>query len=262
MYEEKIPELMEQFSSFGFTSHQYPNAIGLWPNEQESLLWLALNSPAGNFMEIGSFCGGSAVLLCLVRRMMGVGPTVFSVDRTFSDWGNAFNRNVYRVGKFKDISKQIECDSNELDKYYDNSPLSFVFIDGWHSFSAVLRDFEKVCPWLVPGAIVAFHDTAPQPYKKGQIEHYYRRAVENYKEWTQVELPVWQGSVSVKEYHESEKSQDFLIDEALAYLLKTHNCQLVNIPVIDGSTHFDRVPVYRHGSTSPYHGLAAIQMPS
>ena len=253
--------MQEEFGAFGFTSHQYPNAIGMWPNEQESLLWLALNAPLGNFMEIGSFCGGSAVLLCLAAthdRMKK--RKVYSVDRTFTNWNKAFDRNVYRVGGFEDISVKLECDSAELDKHYNGNPLSLAFIDGWHSFAAVLRDFNTINKWLVPGGYAVFHDVAPQPYKVGDIERYYDRAKANFNQWTAKPLDVWsRKDVSLQEYHQSETEQDFFLDEAVAYIIKEYKFDLVHIPVLDGSTHFDRVPVYKHGTTSPYHGLVAIQ---
>lgn len=264
MHEESIKKIMrDKFEPFGFESHKYPNAIGLWPNEQESLLWLALNAdPTGNLLEIGSFCGGSAVLMCLAKKFLCAKGSVISVDRTFNGWNNAFNRNVYRVGKFDDISIKIQCDSGILNKYYSGSPLSLAFIDGWHSFKAAYRDFITVNEWLLPGGYVAFHDVAPQPYKNGQIDYYYQRAKDNYKEWTDESLEIWDGKdQNIANYHESESKQNFMLDEVVAFIINEFDFELVDIPVLDGSTHFDRVTTYRHGSTSPYHALVAIRKP-
>ena len=115
MHEDKIFTLIYQFKRFGILSHWMPNAIGLWPNEQECLLWLTLNSsPRADWMEIGSFCGGSAVLMCLARRMLVENhPTVYSVDCDFDKYG-MFDKNVYKMGGFSMVSKKIECDSNCL----------------------------------------------------------------------------------------------------------------------------------------------------
>ena len=85
MHEKLIPNITRNFKRFGIKPHQLPNAIGMWPNEQECLLWCALNSNLeDNWMEIGSFCGGSAVLLCLARRLTNNKPnSVYSVDCDF-----------------------------------------------------------------------------------------------------------------------------------------------------------------------------------
>lgn len=260
MYEKEIKQIIKKdFEPFGFESHKYPNAIGLWPNEQESLLWFALNSdPKYNFLEIGSFCGGSAVLMCLARRFLNAGPSVVSVDRTFTSWNNAFNRNLYRVGRFDDISVKVQCDSQFLKDNYSGEPISLAFIDGWHSFKAAYNDFLTINNWLVKGGFVVFHDVAPQPYKDGQIEHFYNRALENFDEWMNEELPIYEGDLQLSQYHQLEKRQNFMIDEVVAYIINKHQFKLVDIPVLDGSVHFDKVPEYKHGTTSPYHGMVGL----
>lgn len=259
MYEVESKKIVrERFPRFGFESHQYPNAIGMWPNEQESLVWAALNAEAGSWMEIGSFCGGSAVLLCLARRYHNLGPAVYSVDRNFDGWRGAFDRNVYKIGKFDDISVKIACDSRNLQKNYRGDSLSLVFIDGWHSFDGVLSDYNQVKPFLTENALLVFHDTAPQPYKPGQLDQYAKKAeVLLTKDVEQVEID--RQYKTLADYHASEAEQDFLIDEALAHIAKTEGFEYVPIPILDGVTHFDRVPIYKHGTTSPYHGLVILR---
>mgnify|MGYP006406803033 FL=1 len=198
MHEDKIYSLLYKFRSFRILSHWMPNAIGLWPNEQECLLWLVLNSDVeSNWMEIGSFCGGSAVLMCLTRQALtGNKPAVYSVDCDFNKY-NMFDRNVYEMGGFSAMSKKIECDSNELEEHYNGEPLSFVFIDGFHSFKQVVNDFNKVKPWLTDDAIVAFHDVSPDLNKNVSKSY-------NYEEL----------------FNSSE--EDFRLDEAVAYLSLIH----------------------------------------
>ena len=188
-----------------------------------------------------------------------MGPAVYSVDRTFAGWNGAYRRNVFRVGQFHNLAIPLECDSALLDQHYPGEPLSLAFIDGWHSFQAVLRDFEMVNRWLVPGGYVAFHDVAPQPYQPGQINAFYQEALHHREEWLAEELEMWSGSGREGEYHLSESRQDFRIDEAVAVILHEHSFELVDIPVLDGSHHLDRVREYRRGTTSPYHGLVALR---
>ncbi len=262
----------------------YPNAIGLWPEEQLSLLWLALNATAGNFLEIGSFCGGSAVLLNIARRVNCDGPHTICVDRTFTGWNNAFQKNVFRVGKFKDICTTLEIDSADLQSHYKHQfagqPITLAFIDGWHSFAAILRDFEQIEPFLVTGSFVVFHDVAKQPYSLETLGEFTDRALKYKEEWTAAPLDKWSGkNLGVAEYHQSEAQQDFLLDEAVAYILHSNShkevryedgsvrCQehepiyeLVSLP----SDHYkcdhrDMAGEYVHGRTSPYHGLVALR---
>jgi len=237
MHEDKIYSLVYKFRSFGILSHWMPNAIGLWPNEQECLLWLVLNSDTeSNWMEIGSFCGGSAVLMCLARQALaGNKPAVYSVDCDFNKYG-MFDRNVYEMGGFSAISKKIECDSNELEKHYDGEPLSFVFIDGFHSFKQVVNDFNKVEPWLTKDAIVAFHDVSPDLSQN----------VSN--------------SYNYEELFNSDE-EDFRLDEAVTYILDNNDFELIDIPVKKQIGHFKETELqsWVRGKTSPFNALAAIR---
>lgn len=217
-----------KFKKFGMTPHRLPNASGMIPNEQESLVWLALNSdPKYNWMEIGSFCGSSAVLMCLARNHLKGGPSVISVDRNFNDM---FDKNMAK-SDFKNISLKITCDSLYLENHYDKSPLSFVLIDGWHNFKACLVDFQILEPWLLPGSFVAFHDT-PQ-ITENDIEPLYQEALYKYDEWMSFELPT-----------DDYISGEFNIDNVVAFIVREYKYKLVNIPTLDGKN-----------------GLVAIQKP-
>jgi len=64
MDQDPLTLIMLQFDKLGILPHTKPNAIGLWPNEQECLVWSALQCNADQlWVEVGSFCGGSTILL-------------------------------------------------------------------------------------------------------------------------------------------------------------------------------------------------------
>ena len=236
MHEDKIYSLLYKFRTFDIISHWMPNAIGLWPNEQECILWLALNSdPKASWMEIGSFCGGSAVLLCSARRLVGNQPSVYSVDCDFDAHG-MFDNNVYNKGGFADLSKKIECDSNNLDEHYNGDPLSFVFIDGFHSFKQVVNDFNKVKPWLTETATVAFHDVSPDLKSNIHKEYDYDELFTN-------------------------EDEDFRLDEAVTYILNNNEFELIDIPVKKEIKHFKETELtsWVRGKTSPFNAIAAIR---
>jgi hypothetical protein len=268
--EDAINEIMEEFAIFGFKSHMYPNVSGMWEEEQRSLLWLCLTSPRGfdSFLEIGSHCGASAVLMCLASRFflkhaegIKIPRLVYSVDINFDAFGGAFKKNLYRIGKYQDIHKIIECNSVNLQlwDHIETMPsIGCALVDGWHSYKAVINDFLRVDPFIVDSGYVVFHDTAPQPYKEGQLEEFYKRSLAHHDEWMQEVIPDVD-SANLQNYHAAEQQQNFFLDEAIAYILNNYNYELVNIPIPSYAPHFDRVPVYKHGSTSPFHSLAAIR---
>lgn len=255
MYETAIPTLMQEFDKFGIKTHQMPNAVGMWPNERECLLWSALNSPEGKWMEIGSFCGGSAVLLCLARRFLAkskgedsipLDQSIVSVDYNFNPM---FDVNVYNTGGFVKESRKIECDSIELDKHYEGDPLSFVFIDGYHSFKYAFNDFSLVDPWLVPGGMVAFHDVSPMMHAPEQSFNKYIDKI--YKEVLETPSGKLLGD-----------KEDFLLDQAVAYILKhTDKYERVEIPVRRHVAHFRETGLKRwvRGKTSPFNSLMVIR---
>jgi cephalosporin hydroxylase len=210
--------------------------------------------------------GGSAVLMCLAKRLLGGTGKITSVDIDFSSFQRAFNRNVYRIGKFQDIHTKMEMSSFDLPTRFNQlegigcpPEFSLAFIDGWHSFKGVLTDFNAVDTYMKPGAIVLFHDTYPQPYPEGKILEFTRDMFKHYDEWMGEELPGDEKFSSQQEYYQAEKKQNFRIDEAVAFILEERPYELINLPTIHGQTHFDRVKEYTHGTTSPYPGIVAIR---
>ena len=106
----EIDDIMDQFWGYGLNVHD-PNgdSIGLWPEEMQRLIWCALNCPDGDFINIGSHCGGSDLLLhfCQDKRRFdrfkrgekewSTGK-VLSVDKRFSEY---FDLNLYTRGCFQ-----------------------------------------------------------------------------------------------------------------------------------------------------------------
>jgi len=267
---QNIKEIMYEFDPFGFREHQYPNAIGMWTEEQEALLECVFNvDPNFDWLEIGSFMGGSTCLMCLAKKeILQYGTLagydvknhskVVSVDLNFSRFANAFNRNVYRIGKFTHLHQKLEISSWDLLKYYSNE-LSFAFIDGWHSFKGAFLDFVNIDKLLIDGGIIAFHDVAPQPYKDGQLDKYYQDYLQN-KNVLMSEVLPGTDFKSDAEYHKAEPKQNFALDELVAFILKERNYELVKLQSINGQTHYDRAgSVYQRGQTSPYPSFVALK---
>lgn len=234
-----VEDVMDEFELYGLMPHGLPNAIGMWPNEQECLAWCALNSDEGNFMEIGTFCGGSAVLLGVSMRQLNRDKKVFSVDIDFKAY-NMYDYNVARA-RLEGYCVPIECNSSNVrDKYSELSEdkISVCFIDGYHSFSQVLIDFEQVKPLLSDNAYVLFHDVSPNIYNSVYLK-------------------------GLEDYNIESVNEDFRLDEALAVILKENpEYKLINNPMYDASdSHFKETKLNKwvRGTTSPFNSICAIQ---
>lgn len=227
-----LSQIINKFDRFGISSHFLPNAIGLWPEEQETLVELALiSNPNHDWIEIGSFCGGSAVLLCLARQALNAGPYVLSVD---IDFNPVFDHNLYHRGKFQKIHGKIPFDSSLIGGLLDR-PISFAFIDGFHSFTQIIKDFEQLLPKLTPDAHILFHDVSP--YLKDKINT----------------------NIQYNEY--ATTREDFFVDEAISYICQTHGYKLVEFNIPEYKPHFAETGLkeWKHGTTSPFHAIGAIK---
>jgi predicted O-methyltransferase YrrM len=232
-----IDNIINKFDQFGILPHSLPNAIGLWENEQECLIWSAQQADkTQDWMEIGSFCGGSAVLLALTKEQ----PKLFSVD---IDFMCIFDFNVYDRGQFDNIVYKIQCDSLKLDRYYKGD-LSFVFLDGYHSFSHVVKEFEILQRFLTKEAIVCFHDVSPKMLQHDQ------EYIDQQYEWVKNNMGIFNAT-----------EQDFRIDEAVAYICKKHGYHILDIPVRKNIEHFQETgrTSWIRGQTSPFNAFTAIR---
>lgn len=218
------------FNRFGFTTHRYPNAIGLWPGDIDTLFWSCMETPKNtNWLEIGSFCGGSATLMCLVKKVTQDNGLVISVDRRPE---KIFLDNL---SHFEDISVLIKTPSQNFPTFWNGDKLGLAFIDGWHSFKGCLEDFLMLKPYLTKGAIICIHDTAtPDNWTEQFIEDKYKRAKEMYDEWMKEVLP-----------NPNTNEQTYNLDEVIAFMIKEHNCEYLKTDVTDPKTYM--IPLRYNG---------------
>jgi predicted O-methyltransferase YrrM len=215
--------LSVDFAPFDFSCHGYPNPIGLWPNEQRTLLWVCMQAnPYANWMEIGSLAGGSTTLMCLARRQRMARGHVIAIDRAFEP---RFDENI-KLGGFDDVCKKIICDSTYLPEYYNGDKLSLAFIDGWHSFKGCLLDFQMVNLWMQPGGYVLFHDACQQPFPAQRLNELYDEALMRYDLWMGERLP-----------NLKAMQQTYHVDHAIAWIVKKYGYRIINVPVLDGTTN-------------------------
>src|SRR3954452_7860965 len=166
---------------------------------------LALHDAAANtaidgpFLEIGSYCGKSAIYL---GAAAGERSTVlFSVDHHRGSEENQpgweyhepdlvdpavgvidtlpfFRRTIHDAGLEGTVIATV-ADSPTLARFW-TTPLALLFIDGGHGAEPAHRDYELWTPHVAPGGTLAIHDVFPDPADGGRPPYeIYCRAVES-----------------------------------------------------------------------------------
>ena len=149
----------------------------------------------GPLLEIGSYCGKSAIYLGAAAR--AAGTVLFSVDhhrgseeqqpgqdyfdpRLLGSDGRVdtlptFRRTLAAAG-LESVVIAVVGDSATVAAHWATR-LGLVFIDGGHSESAAQGDYEGWVRFLCPGGILAIHDVFSSPAEGGQAPfHVLRRA--------------------------------------------------------------------------------------
>lgn len=163
-------------------------APGYMPDEEGLALYAAALSVGakGPLLEIGSYCGKSAIYIGAAARETG--SVLYSVDHhrgneeqqpgeTWHD--ERFVDERGRVDTLPCFRATIE-DAGLLDVVVGvvggsavvasawSTPLSFVFIDGGHSRPAAHSDYESWSEQVITGGILAIHDVFDDPADGGR----------------------------------------------------------------------------------------------
>src|SRR6476620_5351586 len=159
----------------------------------------AATVPDGPFLEIGSYCGKSAVYLGAAARERGT--VLFSVDHHRGSEENQpgwefhepdlvdpavgvidtlpfFRRTIHDAG-LEGTVIAIVADSPTVATHW-STPLAVLFIDGGHGTEPAHRDYELWTPHVAPGGTLLIHDVFPNPADGGRPPYeIYVRALES-----------------------------------------------------------------------------------
>ncbi|WP_421790968.1 class I SAM-dependent methyltransferase [Hyphobacterium sp.] len=167
-----------------------PNSIKgfLEPEEGAALArYAAGTARLGPMLEIGGYCGKSALYLGIAAR--DAGTKLFSIDHhrgseehqpgegyfdpdLYDEAAQAvdtlpvFRRNILGAG-LEDFVIPIVGKSADIARYW-TTRLGFVFIDGGHSMPAAQADYDGWSPLVAEGGILAIHDVFPNPEDGGR----------------------------------------------------------------------------------------------
>lgn len=172
---------------------------GFMPDDEGLLLHRrALEQlPAGPALEVGSYCGKSAVYLGAAARQ--VGGTLFTVDHHHGSEENQagwehhdpevvdsrtgrmdtlpfLRRTLERAGLEEHVVAVVG-QSATVSRHWA-TPLSLLFIDGGHAEEHAQIDYTGWAPWVQPGGLLVIHDVFPDPADGGQPPyHVFQRAL-------------------------------------------------------------------------------------
>jgi predicted O-methyltransferase YrrM len=141
----------------------------------------------GPFLEVGSYCGKSALYLGAAARQTG--RLLFSVDHHRGSEENqpgwewhepdlvdpavgkldtlpTFRRTVHDAG-LEDVVVAVVGHSPAVAAAWA-TPLAFLFIDGGHGVEPARADYEGWTPHVAPGGLLAIHDVFPDPADGGR----------------------------------------------------------------------------------------------
>jgi predicted O-methyltransferase YrrM len=164
-------------------------AVGFMPDDEG----LALHEAGlqagrlGPLLEIGSYCGKSAIYLGAAAREAGT--ILYTVDHHRGSEENQagwehhdarlvdprtgrmdtlpwFRRTIEEAGLERDVVAVIG-DSPVVAAHWA-TPLGLVFVDGGHAFDVALADYEGWSRFLVTGGLLVFHDVFEDPAEGGQ----------------------------------------------------------------------------------------------
>lgn len=181
---------------------------GFMPREEGMLLhrWALAMLPDGPALEVGSYCGRSAVFLGAAA--LAVGGTVFTVDHHHGSEENqagwehhdpqVVDRRTGRMDTLPFLRRTIEeagleehvvavvGGSTTVSRHW-RTPLALLFIDGGHAEVHAHADYDGWAPWVQPGGVLVIHDVFPDPADGGRPPYdVYLRAVDS-GDFTEVE---------------------------------------------------------------------------
>ena len=144
-------------------------------------------SSVGPLLEIGSYCGKSAVYLGTAAQ--AAGTVLFTVDHHHGSEENQagwehhdpevvdprtgrmdtlpFLRRTIEDGGPRGTVIAVVGDSPTVARHW-GTPVGLLFIDGGHALDVAMADYEAWARFVLPGGLLAIHDVFESPEDGGQ----------------------------------------------------------------------------------------------
>ena len=176
-------------------------AKGFMPEDEGALLHRTAlaNLYAGPALEIGTYCGKSAIYLGAAAREAK--STVFTLDHhrgseeNQAGWEHhdpslvddetglmdtlpVFRATIAGAGLEDEVVAVVGRSTTVAEHW--RTPLALLFIDGGHAEEHAQNDYTGFARWVQPGGVLVIHDVFERPEDGGQAPfHVWERAVES-----------------------------------------------------------------------------------
>lgn len=175
---------------------------GFLPDDEAAALRTAAATyatPGGVLVEIGSYCGKSAIHLGHVAQEAGA--TLVTVDHHRGSEEHQVGWEYHDTSLVDPASGRLDTSPSLRRALFDarleetvipiigrsatvsgfwRTPIDLLFIDGGHTDEAARIDYAGWSPWVRPGGALAIHDVFPDPADGGQAPYrIYRRALDD-----------------------------------------------------------------------------------
>lgn len=167
-------------------------ATGFMPPEEGLALfrYAAGRLPRGPVLEVGTYCGKSAIYLGAAARVVGAqASTVFTVDHhrgseeNQAGWEHhdatlvdpatglmdtlpVFRRTLAAAGLEEQVVAVVGHSARVARAW--TTPLAMLFIDGGHGVEPARDDYRYWTPHVMAGGLLAIHDVFPDPADGGR----------------------------------------------------------------------------------------------
>ena len=176
-------------------------AKGFMPDDEGLLLHRHAREclPLGPVLEVGTYCGKSAIYLGAAAREVGGtvvtvdhhrgseenqpgwehhDPTLVDPDLGVMDTMPVFRTTLAGAG-LEDHVVAVVGRSTTVAALW-RTPLGMLFIDGGHAEQHAQNDYTGWARWVVPGGLLAIHDVFADPAEGGQPPyHVFLRALDS-----------------------------------------------------------------------------------
>lgn len=166
-------------------------------DEGRALFEAACTARPGAWLEIGTYCGKSTVLLAQAAREVG-GTQIVTVDHHHGseenqpgwEWHDATMVDEHSglldtLPSFRrtwddhvrDVVSAVVATTEQVAAWW-STPVEFLFLDGNHVEEMAQHDYAAFAQHVAPGGLLAVHDVFPDPNDGGQAPwHVVERAL-------------------------------------------------------------------------------------
>ncbi|MFJ4592549.1 MULTISPECIES: class I SAM-dependent methyltransferase [unclassified Kitasatospora] len=202
-----MSDLLESVRPAAEVLAAFEAAAGFMPVDEGLALYAAAVTAARRtglpVLEIGTYCGRSAVLLAAAARETGTtaltvdhhrgseeqqpgweyhDPTLVDPEVGLMDTLPRFRRTLHAAGLEEHVVALVGRSPRIAALW--GRPLALVFIDGGHTDEHATGDYEGWAPHLAPDGLLVVHDVFPDPADGGQAPYrvYLRALAEGFEE--------------------------------------------------------------------------------